>query len=84
MYSISSIITALILSNLVSSLIAYSENDEKQPTSLMGIIEAILNDAEFVSLKPQQQLRVLVVIYELLENHLKRYERNHMQPIEPK
>jgi hypothetical protein len=72
----------LILLCLIGSMSAFIvENETKQP-HLMGIIEAILNDPEFVSLKPQQQLRVLVTIYEMLETYLKsrqfykRYDAN--------
>ena len=75
----------LIILCLVGSLSAHiGENETEQP-SLMGIIEAILNDPEFVSLKPQQQSRVLVAIYEMLETYLQRNqydERNNAHQIE--
>jgi len=49
---------------------------EKTP-SLMEIIEAILNDQEFVSLRPQKQLRVLLHIYDILEKHLKAKQKTN-------
>jgi hypothetical protein len=62
----------LILLCLVSSMSAFIvENETKQP-NLMDIIEAILNDPEFVSLKPQEQLRILIAIYNLLETYQRR------------
>ena len=39
--------------------------------SLIDTIEAILTDPEFQSLRPQQQLRVLLLIYDFLEKHFK-------------
>jgi hypothetical protein len=62
---------------LVSSIKVKSKdiaNNQEKPKSLMETLEAILNDPEFVSLNPQQQLRVLVIMYEILESHLKSQE----------
>ena len=39
--------------------------------SLMDIMMAILNDPEFLSLQPHQQLKVLIIIYNMLESLLK-------------
>ena len=47
---------------LVSSMIVKSKDIaliQEKPKSLMENLEAILNDPEFVSLSPQQQLSVI-------------------------
>jgi len=68
------LISAFVLICLATSLTVHSQDtfeiSEKTP-SLMEIINEILNDAEFLSLTPQQQLRVLIHIYDMLEEHLK-------------
>ncbi len=48
----------------------------------METLQTILNDPEFVSLSPQQQLRVLVIMYEMLERHLKNQESNKTRQFE--
>ena len=63
---------SLILLFLVGSISVYIVKNETTQPNLMGIIEAILNDPEFVSLMPLQQLRVLVTIHEMLETYLRR------------
>ena len=76
---------SLILLFLVGSISVYIVKNETKQPNLMGIIEAILNDPEFASLKPQQQLHVLVVVYEMLETYLRRHqydERNDAHQIE--
>ena len=74
---------SLVILCLVGSMSALiGENETKQP-NLIGIIEVILNDPEFASLKPQQQFSV--VIYEMLETYLRRHQydkRNNAHQIE--
>ena len=41
-------------------------------TSLMSILDAILNDPEFLRLDSKQQLQLLMIIYNMLEAHYKR------------
>jgi hypothetical protein len=43
-----------------------NKQDER---SLMGIIQAILNDPEFLSLNKTQQLSVLTIIYNMILKH---------------
>ena len=54
---------ALAMIYLATSMPAQAE----KTTNLMEIIEAILNDPEFVALRPEFQLRVLLIIYDMLE-----------------
>ena len=71
---------SLILLCLVGLMSAYMVKNETIQPNVMGIIEAILNDPEFVSLMPLQQLRVLVTIHEMLETYLRRnqYDKKTM------
>jgi hypothetical protein len=67
---------ALSLIVLGSSSIKVESNDienrkETTPNS-MEILEAILNDPEFLSLNSHQQLRVLVIMYEMLDRQMQR------------
>ena len=58
-----------------SSMIVESkdiENRKEISPNPMDILEAILNDPEFVSLNSHQQLRVLVIMYEMLERNMQR------------
>ena len=60
----------LVLIYLVKLMPTQSENmpvRREKTANLMGIIEAILIDPEFTALSPQQQLRVLLIIYNTLE-----------------
>jgi len=41
-------------------------------TSLIGILETIVNDPEFLQLTNGQQLQILIYIYSMIESH---YER---------
>ena len=63
----------IALTCLATSMSAPLENipvrREKTP-NLMEIIDVILNDPEFLSLRTEQQLRVLLIIYDTLEKHL--------------
>jgi hypothetical protein len=44
--------------------------DEEQ-SSIIKIINAILIDPEYLALNDQQQLRILIIVYNMLERHLK-------------
>ena len=65
---------SLILLCLIGSMSAYIVKSETKQPNLMGIIDSILNDPEFLSLKPQQQLHVIVIVYEMLETYLRRHQ----------
>jgi len=39
--------------------------------SFLDIIQRILNDQEFLSLSDHRQLRILLIIYEIFEEHYK-------------
>ena len=66
---------AFCLTLLGSSMMMETKDMETQHEtnpSLMDTLVTILNDPEFVSLKPQQQIRIVVIIYEILEKRLKK------------
>ena len=48
------------------------ENRKETSPNSMEILETILNDPEFLSLNSHQQLRVLVIMYEMLERQMQR------------
>ncbi len=46
------------------------ETQHEANLSLMDTLITILNDPEFVLLEPEQQMRILVIIYAILEKRL--------------
>ena len=69
------LISIFILTTSQLLMVASSPIIEKGKMSeslLMEIIQRILEDPEFMALKSQKQLRLLIVIYSILESHLKK------------
>jgi hypothetical protein len=46
-----------------------TDTNKQEERSLMGIIQAILNDPEFLSLNKTQQLSILTIIYNMILKH---------------
>ncbi len=44
-------------------------SNELSETSIMDVIQNILNDQEFLALNPQEQLRVLIIIYNFFKSY---------------
>jgi len=61
---------ALALTSLIERTKAQKEKVEN--LTLMDVIQNILNEPEFLALSARQQLDVLLVMYTILDNHLKR------------
>jgi hypothetical protein len=70
------LISIFILTITTSLLMVASspiiEKGKISESKLMEIIQRILKDPEFMALKPQKQLRLLIVIYNILERHMKK------------
>lgn len=49
---------------------------EQPNNNLLSLIEAILNDPEFLALSNRQQMQILLRIYVMLENYLKSPNQN--------
>ena len=60
------VIISLTLLNIVE--ISKGSN-QLSNTSMMDVIQSILNHHEFITLNPREQLHVLVAIYNLLKGH---------------
>ena len=70
----SAIKAGLILLICLAALLRVNSQDihsQEQQTTLVDILQAILNDPQFLELSNQDQLRLLVMMYNMLENHLK-------------
>ena len=51
---------------------SFEDKNGETTSSLMNILDAIVNDPEFLQLESRQQLRLLMIIYDMLEAHYKR------------
>lgn len=58
-----------VQSNAAVKLLLESQMND---TSVAGIVISILNDSEFLSLDTGKQLRILLIIYEMLEVYKRR------------
>ena len=74
----SAIKAGLIMLICLAAMLRVNSQDEQQ-TTLMDIFQAILNDPQFLELNNQDQLRLLVMIYNMLESHLKEQENDEMK-----
>jgi len=63
------ILVSLALANMFEKTIA-QKNGEKNST-IMDVIQNIVNDPEFLALDPRQQLHVLLVMYDILDRYYK-------------
>ena len=78
----SAIKAGLIMLICLAALLRVNSQDihsHEQQTTLVDILQAILNDPQFLELSNQDQLRLLVMIYNMLENHLKEQENDEMK-----
>jgi hypothetical protein len=48
-----------------------AQKEQASSQSLMDVIQGILDDPEFISLSNEYQLKVLMMIYDILEGHVK-------------
>ena len=60
--------TLTMTSRLEVEASVYKEENQK---SLNELLQSILGDPEFLAIDTPQQLRVLLAIYDILENHYK-------------
>ena len=69
-----------ILVIIVASFISLTKQETDpvaKPSNLLSLVEAIINDPEFLALTNRQQIQILLRIYLMLENFLKsNYEKN--------
>lgn len=72
-----SILISFALIILVQKNMANKE--EKSNLTLMDVLQNILNDPEFLALNDKQQLRVLIMIYNYLENFYKAEENTKLR-----
>jgi hypothetical protein len=49
-----------------------NERGESNNSILMDIIQSVLNDPEYFALSSKQQLHVLIVMYNIMEDHLQK------------
>jgi hypothetical protein len=78
----SAIKAGLIMLICLAALLSVNSQDihsDEQQTTLVDILQAILNDPQFLELSNQDQLRLLVMIYNMLESHLKEQENDEMK-----
>ena len=65
----------LILLSLSLAIMFIGSNAQKEQAashnSIMDVIQSILDDPEFISLSNEYQLKVLIMIYDILEGHPK-------------
>jgi ribosomal protein S15P/S13E len=68
----SAIKAGLILLICLAALLRVNSQDIhfEEQTTMTDVLQAILNDPQFLALSNQDQLRLLVLIYNTLENHL--------------
>ncbi len=59
----------LSLSTLLNIVEMSKGSNELSNKSVMDVIEVILNHHEYKALTSQEQLRLLIIIYNLLESH---------------
>jgi hypothetical protein len=64
----------LLMVTAASPLI--KEKEKMSENTVMTIIQSILVDPEFLALNPRKQLHLLIVIYDILENHYKQLHLN--------
>jgi hypothetical protein len=66
------LIVSLLATLGVVTLAFVSHDTNQKDGSLMTILQSILTDQEFLALSKHQQLKILIKIYDMLENHFKR------------
>jgi hypothetical protein len=64
--------TAFAFAFMVETSDIRNERGESKKLTLMDIIQSVLNDPEYLALSSKQQLHVLIVMYDILEDHLKK------------
>lgn len=74
-FSFAFALTFLITSSMSEQSLKFATHQETN-TSLIAIINATLNDSEFVSLDLNQQLRILKAMYTILEYHFKAHHNS--------
>ena len=74
----SAIKAGIILLICLAALLRVNSQDihYEEQTTMMDVLQAILNDPQFLALSNQDQLRLLVLIYTMLENHLKEQQND--------
>ena len=55
-------------------------NAEKKPANIMDVVEQILQDPEYLSQSDYEQLRILQIIYSILEHNLISRTRSKTRP----
>ncbi len=63
--------SALTMQTKIDSLNRDDNTNDKnlEQSETMKMVQAIMNDSEFLALNAHQQLRVLIVLYSWLKNH---------------
>ena len=61
----------VILSAFIVEKNLAKENEESTKFCLMDLIQIILDSPEFVALRADEQLRVLIMIYSILQSRVK-------------
>jgi hypothetical protein len=67
-------LTVIIVSILLCTMIKYmaTSSEADHPTlSTMDILQNVLSDQEFLSLEKEKQLRLIILIYNILESRYK-------------
>ena len=64
-----------------TSISQYERNSFIENSSLVDILMKVINDPEFVSLNSQQQLKVLILIYDMLLKYLQNHHHHHQHDI---
>ena len=64
-----------------ASISPHEANSFIENSSLVDILMKVINDPEFVSLNSQQQLKVLILIYDMLLKYLQNHHQHHQHDI---
>jgi len=64
--------TVKILIVFVATFMLIVETESNKDSSLLQILQSVLDDPEFLALDKQKQLGILIATYQLLLNHYNR------------
>ena len=65
---ISILLSGVLVCNCNTMALEFTQKTDNN-RSLVFVLEKILNDPEFESLDLKQQLRIIIIIYDMLEQH---------------
>ena len=52
---------------------------DEEKSIIVEVVHGILNDSSYLALNDEQQLRILIIIYNMLENHLHEHQNSGLK-----